>query len=140
MAEQATQPSAAPVVVINPHKGLRIYLLASKGALEDGSEGTIHEKLQLVPGANRVPADRWKAFTKEVKQDLDKGVLKVMTKALNAYDEDAALALVKATIDRQLLKAFRVVDTRKAVRKAIDDQIADITGKKREESDEELDS
>lgn len=140
MAEQATQPTAAPVVVINPHKGLRIYLLASRGHLEDGSEGTVHERLQLVPGANRVPADRWKAFSKECKQDLDKGTLKVMTKALNAYDEDAALTLVKNTIDRLLLKAFRVVDTRKVVRRAIDNQILEISGRAREEDDEEFDS
>lgn len=143
MAEQATQTTeraAAPVVVINPAKGLRIYLLASKGTLEDGSQGTVHETLQLIPGANRVQADAWKRFSKECEQDVKGGALRVMTKAISSYEERDAVELVRNTIDMPLLKAFRSVDKRKLVRKAIDKQISEITGKARGDEDEELDS
>jgi hypothetical protein len=138
MADQATQVSAAPVIVINARKGISVYALAVKGKLDDGSEGTKHDPIRFMPGANRVPADRWKMFLKECKQDLDNGTLRVMDKALKSYEERDALALVKNTIDKALLKAFRASDQRPAVRKAIDKQIADITGKAVEEDDEEL--
>jgi hypothetical protein len=137
MAEQATQSPAVPTVVINPSKGLRIYLLASKGTLDDGSQGTVHERLQLLPGANRVPAETWKRFGKECDGDIKGGRLSTMTKALSAYEERDALELVKNTIDMPLLKAFRNADKRKAVRKAIDNQMREITGKPRDADDDD---
>ncbi len=143
MAEQATQTSerpssAAPVLVVNSRKGISLYILASKGKLEDGSEGTLHQPMRLMPGANRIPADQWKAFAKECKPDLDKGLIRVMDRSLKSYEEGDAIGIVKSTIDKSLLKAFLAVDSRAAVRKAITRQLAEVTGKPVEDDDEEL--
>jgi hypothetical protein len=143
MAEQAAATAerrASPVVVISSRKGISQYILATRGKLEDGSEGTVHDPIRLMPGANRIEADRWKAFAKEVKPDLERGTLRVMNKALSGYEEQDAVQIVKSTIDRSLLNAFRSVDSRKDVRKAIDRQLKDIAGKATENEDAELDN
>lgn len=136
MAEQATAKqviNAAPVIVINHTRGIRQYATAYRGDLPDGSAGTLHNVTRLLPGANRIEAGRWKELAKECEPDIKKETLSIMDKAISAYPERDALEIVKITIDRPLLQAFRSVDSREKVRTAIDKQLRDIMGKAREE-------
>lgn len=101
--------------------------------------------LNLKPGANEIPdivwdtVKNWKAVTSRI----ESGAIQIVTQktgstepVLSDLDVKEANKLILVTADRELLKKWASLETRKNVLKAIEDQIKLITHPKEKKKDD----
>lgn len=129
MTDQATTTSQRPVIVVNHESRINQYAVSETIKRPDGSTGVENRLLVLKPGANRVPADQWKLYGKEVKGELASGRLSIMDKPLRSMNERDAIELVQKTIDKPLLNAFKASESRSKVSEAIERHLAKVEGR-----------
>ena len=112
---------------------------AKGGKTAKGEEVAGHGRVRLIPGANAIDANDWAAVRKLglIKHYIDKGLIVEGTTvagdlgSLEGVKPDEAIKLVGETLDRKRLTTWLEMESRPAVKSAIESRLAAVDSARR---------